>query len=156
VTQDGKVEPDVLADDDPAPERLEERLDQVREARGPGDVRVGNTVDAGGLGGDCDPRIDVRVDSWLAADSRSVHRHRTDLDHAVARDVEPRGLEIERDRRQRRERGVARKPVRVGEGGPLHPGSACLRRGRLHTHPMIRKPILIAHEARVGGREAVC
>lgn len=38
VTQHGQIEPDVLADDDAAPERLAETLDQIREARSSNDV----------------------------------------------------------------------------------------------------------------------
>ena len=116
VAEHGEVEPDVLADDDPARERFPERLDELGEGRSPRDAGIGQPVDAGGFGGDGNPGVDVRVDAGLAPDGGPVHRHRADLDDPSVRDVEPGGLEIERDRGQRRKRGVARRTVRAGEG----------------------------------------
>ena len=138
VAQDREIEPDVLADDDAAPERFAQRLDQLGKARRPRDAGAGQPVDAGGPGGDGDPGVDVRVDAGRATECPPVHRHRADPDDPIVRDVEPGGLQIEREHGQRRERGMARGTERARDGRRSPRRRAVgLRRGWLHVGPMI-------------------
>ena len=137
VAQDREIEPDALADDDPAPERFAQRFDQVDEARRPRDEAVGQPVDAGRPGGDGNPGVDVRVDAGRGPDRPPVHRRDADLDDPIVRGIEPGGLQIEGDRGQRRERGMARGTRRAGDGGRSPPHPPGLRHGGLHAKPII-------------------
>ena len=114
VTKHGGVEPDVLADDDAALEGFPERVDEVLEPRRSRDAGIGQSVDAGGGGGDGNPGVDAGVDAWRAPNRGPMHLDRADLDDPVVRDVETGRLQIERDRRKGRQRGVARRTVRAG------------------------------------------
>ena len=125
VAQHREVEPDVLADHHATREHLDQRFEHLGELRRARDVDFGNPVDPGRRGGDRDPGVDPGVETRLVQDHGSTHRHRTDLDDAVVRDVQSGGLQVERDRGQGRERGMTRR--RAGVSCHFSPIPGCGR-----------------------------